>query len=404
MSILVENHNGNLHQISLDDQKFLQQQPISQEDTETRNLQILTPNTQQRDTSSSQSSLQSHEYSIAERVVNSEEIKTQASTPLRTNGSTQQGTQRLLQDIRRAVEEYEYSQKNYKEKKNSMGPPEKNSNSQSHLEQNYNSKKSSKPQLTAEERYTEAFAAKEFGNKATKEKNYEEAFIFYKSALNLIDPNRFSTPAEGTLKEKLNELRIALLNNMTQSCLNLNQIDQAYEYAEKVILLDPENIKALFRIAVCLENQGKHLAAFERIKEIYRISNRKKLNLAKEVAEAYQRLHTKVKLEGENYQEQDNHVKDMDQKIPRAERKSLEELDFGNFKIKKGFMVVPSVGIAYLILSQGLKASLKTRKSRFAMGFLTASLFGIFLSSKLWVKGIFAATSLFITGLAHNYK
>ena len=141
-----------------------------------------------------------------------------------------------------------------------------------------------------EERYNQSVDLKNKANEFVKEKKYEEAIASYKSAGLLINPNDIPDQPEGDLKFKLNDLRIALSNNMALCYISMGMYDLALEQAEKVERLDPENIKAIYRIAVCLEKQGKYLEAWEKIDTAFKVSNAKGLEIPNDVFELGERL------------------------------------------------------------------------------------------------------------------
>ena len=257
--------------------------------------------------------------------------------------------------------------------------------------------------LTIEERYNQSVDLKNKANDLIKEKKYEEAIALYKSAGLLINPNVLPGQPEGDLKFKLNDLRIALSNNMSHCYLHMGMYDLAFEQAEKVERLDPENIKALYRIAVCLEKQGKNLEAFDKIKTVIKISNAKGQKISSEVQEIFERLKGKTKEITEKIRAEEKQTKELAQKM-FGEKPPKQTESAAKKYLYKGLMVVPSVGIAYLLLTKGMKSNLKTQNSKFALGVLSASIFGTLTSSKIWMKGIFATTFVLVAGLAHKYK
>ena len=79
-------------------------------------------------------------------------------------------------------------------------------------------------------------------NKLFKEQKLEEASAKYLSAINIIRLN------QGLANRKLgHEAEINCRNNLAMCKLNLKQYDQVLDQCDRVLAIDPKNVKASFR-------------------------------------------------------------------------------------------------------------------------------------------------------------
>lgn len=258
--------------------------------------------------------------------------------------------------------------------------------------------------LSPEERYTKAIELKENAKSLIQQKSYEEAIAIYTNALTIINPNLFTVAVDGDLKKKLSELRIMLLNNISQCKLSLDKVDDALWYAERVVLQEPDNIKALFRIAMCYEKQAKHSDAFEKLKEILQIHKRKDLGVTVDIRDAYDRV--KQRIQGD-LDVQKKKEKELYQKMVTGKEIKDESVTTSTSHarlVKKGLLLLPSAAIAYLIVKKGLNGNIHTSKAQGTTAFLSLVLFGSLFTEKLWLRGVLASSAALFTGLAYKNR
>ena len=98
-----------------------------------------------------------------------------------------------------------------------------------------------------------------------KSKKYEDAIKVYENAFQVLKPSP-EDQKDPSFIESL-KLQNVLFNNLSLCYHNLGQHRQAILYASRVLYVDPNNIKALFRIAQGQKALGEKAMAFETIQK-----------------------------------------------------------------------------------------------------------------------------------------
>ncbi|GAW82226.1 chaperone binding protein [Plasmodium gonderi] len=114
--------------------------------------------------------------------------------------------------------------------------------------------------LSFDERVKSALNLKLEGNNDFKKKNYEEAISKYKEGLKYI--NKLENK-----NDKIVELEIAFHQNMSICYSNVENYNDAYEHVKKVLHLDKDNAKGMFRLCQIEYNRSNLDIAKEKIQE-----------------------------------------------------------------------------------------------------------------------------------------
>ncbi|EUD67653.1 hypothetical protein C922_01838 [Plasmodium inui San Antonio 1] len=114
--------------------------------------------------------------------------------------------------------------------------------------------------LTLDERVKKALNLKLEGNNEFKKKKYQEAISKYKEGLKYIHKLE-------NKNEKMIELEVAFYQNMSICYSNVENHNQAYEYVKKVLQLDKDNAKGLFRLGQIEFNRCNFDVAKEKIQD-----------------------------------------------------------------------------------------------------------------------------------------
>lgn len=120
--------------------------------------------------------------------------------------------------------------------------------------------KTEKP-LTKKEKFEAAKKRKNQGNLCFKDGDFEGAVSRYVSAVSLADEVYDSVTDEE--KAELKELKVSSFLNLAMCCLKLNESTKAIDMCKKVLELDPNNVKALFRRAHALRNKKEFESAMK---------------------------------------------------------------------------------------------------------------------------------------------
>ncbi|XP_062819690.1 peptidyl-prolyl cis-trans isomerase FKBP8 isoform X2 [Anolis carolinensis] len=119
--------------------------------------------------------------------------------------------------------------------------------------------------LTASERFGLCNRRREWGNFHFEREDFQRALRCYQEALQLL-----LLPGEGTLspeeEEEQRDLELKCLNNSAAAQMKLQQPEEALGSCDRVLQLDPDNVKALFRKGKLLSEQGEDQAAMAVLK------------------------------------------------------------------------------------------------------------------------------------------
>ncbi|KJP86334.1 hypothetical protein AK88_04053 [Plasmodium fragile] len=114
--------------------------------------------------------------------------------------------------------------------------------------------------MTVDERVKNALNLKLEGNNEFKNKKYEEAISKYNEGLKYIKKLE-------NKNEKMIELEIAFYQNMSICYSNVENYNEAYEYVKKVLQLDKDNAKGLFRLGQIEFNRCNFDVAKEKVQD-----------------------------------------------------------------------------------------------------------------------------------------
>eukprot|EP00063_Salmo_salar_P066376 XP_014041211.1 PREDICTED: sperm-associated antigen 1-like [Salmo salar] len=103
--------------------------------------------------------------------------------------------------------------------------------------------------LTEREKVLVASREKDKGNEAFKANDYEEAVLYYTRSLSVLPT-------------------VAGYNNRAQSEIKLQHWHNALNDCQKVLEMEPDNMKALLRRATVLEQQGNYQNAAEDLRNV----------------------------------------------------------------------------------------------------------------------------------------
>jgi len=102
------------------------------------------------------------------------------------------------------------------------------------------------PHQTIAERIESATKSKEEGNALFKDKKFEEAIECYKQGIKTLDYRWGATPVE---EKNIETLRVILNSNAAMCSLKINNLNDAVNFCNTAIELDPFNTKALYRLS-----------------------------------------------------------------------------------------------------------------------------------------------------------
>eukprot|EP00403_Amphidinium_massartii_P036844 CAMPEP_0178438808 /NCGR_PEP_ID=MMETSP0689_2-20121128/35797_1 /TAXON_ID=160604 /ORGANISM="Amphidinium massartii, Strain CS-259" /LENGTH=237 /DNA_ID=CAMNT_0020061249 /DNA_START=58 /DNA_END=767 /DNA_ORIENTATION=+ len=114
---------------------------------------------------------------------------------------------------------------------------------------------------------------KERGNESLKAKKYSEAVLLYEKGISTLD-KADGHPMLKVDAEKVVQMRVALYANITQSLLKQELFRRALEAANQCLALDPENVKALYRRAVCRDALKQYDEALADVKTLESLASK----------------------------------------------------------------------------------------------------------------------------------
>jgi len=114
-------------------------------------------------------------------------------------------------------------------------------------------------------RLSKAIAIKNSAKSLVSQAKYDDAIRVYESAYYALRPTG-KDRAHSDFKKCL-LLQAELFNNLSFCYGNLERYPESIEYAKRVLFVDGENTKALYRLAVGHKNMGNFMAAYDEIKK-----------------------------------------------------------------------------------------------------------------------------------------
>jgi len=150
---------------------------------------------------------------------------------------------------------------NLGEEKSSISPPSQASNTH-HLEQ----------EEDLSTRISKAISIKNSAKPLVNQAKFEEAIRIYESAYYALRPTGKDRVHPDFKKCLL--LQAELFNNLSYCYGSLERFQESVEYAKRVLLIDGENTKALYRSAVGHKNMGQFMTAYDEIKKAKQVYKR----------------------------------------------------------------------------------------------------------------------------------
>lgn len=92
--------------------------------------------------------------------------------------------------------------------------------------------------------FSSVFVTKSKGNKLFQQTKYQRALKKYKKALDFFE---YDGSLKEDEKEKAKKLKIPCMLNSAACKLKLKELKDAKDFCDKVLNLDPQNVKALYR-------------------------------------------------------------------------------------------------------------------------------------------------------------
>ncbi|XP_040893461.1 FKBP prolyl isomerase 16 [Toxotes jaculatrix] len=114
---------------------------------------------------------------------------------------------------------------------------------------------------------------RERGNFHFQREEYSMAARAYCMALDVLT-TRSSDGSDGGMEaeeEEVRDYRVKCLNNLATSQLKLEQYDEALHTSRDVLILEPNNVKALFRAGKLLSDKGEYKEAMEVLKKALKL-------------------------------------------------------------------------------------------------------------------------------------
>ncbi|OII71260.1 uncharacterized protein cubi_01735 [Cryptosporidium ubiquitum] len=108
------------------------------------------------------------------------------------------------------------------------------------------------------------------GNAKYQNNEIEEAILEYKNALIYVD---YTFPEDKTLEEEYNKLITRIHLNLSACFLKINEFNMVILHCNNVLKNDPNNVKALYRLAQAYINIYEHKKAIEIINNVLSSNN-----------------------------------------------------------------------------------------------------------------------------------
>ncbi|XP_066557998.1 FKBP prolyl isomerase 16 [Amia ocellicauda] len=113
---------------------------------------------------------------------------------------------------------------------------------------------------------------RERGNFYFQREEYSKAAKSYCMALDILTaPASVGSSVAEAEAEELRDCRVKCLNNLAAAQLKLEQYGDALSTSDNVLLLDPHNVKALFRRGKLLSDKGEYQEAMETLKKAMKL-------------------------------------------------------------------------------------------------------------------------------------
>ncbi|KAL4448653.1 hypothetical protein ABPG74_012742 [Tetrahymena malaccensis] len=235
-----------------------------------------------------------------------------------------------------------------------------------------------------------------------KEKRYQEASVLYQQALDITNPTYFRYINEQT-KIEYQQLSTQLLNNLAICYYNLGQYLIAAQISDQTLLIDPKNLKAMYRRAVCYKNLGDFERAFECIKNAVKSGG----NESKEIYSEYENIKKLYKeyLDQNKEREKEVYGRMMnsskiseEKKLQQQQLQTKQDID----TLINSLFFFGSSAMSFLVASKIMKVDVTSKTGFSLTGCLASSIYASYYFEKKWVKGVFGLCAALIFG--YMYK
>ncbi|KAL4498473.1 hypothetical protein ABPG72_013279 [Tetrahymena utriculariae] len=255
---------------------------------------------------------------------------------------------------------------------------------------------------TVDKRMQIANQYKDQARNLIKEKKHQEALVLYQQALDITNPTYFRYINEQT-KIEYQQLSTQLLNNLAICYYNLGQYQIAAQISDQTLIIDPKNLKAMYRRAVCYKNLGDYERAFESIKNAVKSGG----NESKEIYNEYENikklyreyLDQNKEREKEVYGRMMNSSKVSEEKKKQQQQlQTKEDID----TLINSLFFFGSSAMSFLVASKIMKVDVTSKTGFSLTGCLASSIYASYYFQKKWVKGVFGLCAALIFG--YMYK
>ncbi|EAS02705.1 tetratricopeptide repeat protein (macronuclear) [Tetrahymena thermophila SB210] len=235
-----------------------------------------------------------------------------------------------------------------------------------------------------------------------KEKKYQDALVLYQQALDITNPTYFRYINEQT-KIEYQQLSTQLLNNLAICYYNLGQYQIAAQISEQTLIIDPKNLKAMYRRAVCYKNLGDYERAYECIKNAVKSGG----NESKDIYAEYENIKKLYKeyidlnkeREKEVYGRMMNSSKVSEEKKKQQQQlQTKQDID----ALINSLFFFGSSAMSFLVASKIMKVDVTSKTGFSLTGCLASSIYASYYFEKKWVKGVFGLCAALIFG--YMYK
>lgn len=144
--------------------------------------------------------------------------------------------------------------------------------------------------LPLDQRIVIAKQMKEEGNNLFKAGKFREAATIYKNTIPIL---KLETPTDEETKKRA-EILVPISLNVAQCLIKEHQYKEAETYIDNALFDEPNNVKALYRMAICLQKQKKEDEALEYAKRAQKVKDGKEVRaLLAELRESMKQVNKK---------------------------------------------------------------------------------------------------------------
>lgn len=300
---------------------------------------------------------------------NQEESKTQEEEPQRTTESKSHEEQQNVTEPQSIVDSKNPEESTTQEDLEPKNEESKTENQiESHSAAVETKTETQEPETTRQ--LQQALELKTKADQLSESKEYSNAIDLCKEALSCLKSDEFKS--DRAEFEKMLNLKNTLLSDISQYYLYLQEYNEATSFAERVLLTDQKNVKALFIIVQCKQQIEDVQSAYRKIQEVVEIYKEKGISPPLEVTDAYLGLEAIVKMDslvrGPSFLQKDDRQE-------KQEKKGREDLEHLKKHLLKALWAVPSAALAWIVIKFVTKEPFRSKKIIPASLVLTCFLF-----------------------------